>query len=191
MFHGWDNFFLVIGPAAGSLIGLLFVVVTLTAGRDREVTLRGAALYLTPTVFHFGVVLAASAAAMTPGLSAKVTAALIAALALYGVGYTSWVGVKLWKADMTVKPHWTDFWSYGLIPPLVYVALFAAAGVLFVEPSAAPYAVAFMLMVLLFLGIRNAWDLVTWMAPMVGVPFPSEVAKAEAEKAAKPADPAS
>lgn len=176
MFHSWDNFFLMVGPAAGSLIGLLFVVVTLTAGRDREATLRGAALYLTPTVFHFGVVLAVSAVAMAPGLSTKITARLIGLIAAYGVAYTTWVGLKLWKADMTVKPHWSDFWSYGLIPPLVYLALLTAAGVTFVEPSAAPYAIAFMLVLLLFMGVRNAWDLVTWMAPLVGQPFPSEAA---------------
>jgi hypothetical protein len=46
-----------------------------------------------------------------------------------------------------------------------------------------------MLLTLLFLGIRNAWDLVTWMAPMVGQPFPSEVAKAQAASSErKPGD---
>ncbi|HEY3813645.1 MAG TPA: hypothetical protein VGL66_10490 [Caulobacteraceae bacterium] len=172
MFRDWENFFLMVGPAAGSLIGLLFVVITLTAGRDRDTTLRGAALYLTPTVFHFGVVLAASAAAMAPGLSAMQTALVLGAIALYGVGYTIMVGVRLWKADGSVKPHWSDIWTYGLIPPIVYLLLVAADGLEFVQPKIAPYAVALMLLGLLFMGIRNAWDLVTWMAPMVGQPLP-------------------
>ena len=172
MFHGWENFFLTTGPSAGSLIGLLFVVITLTAGRDRESTLRGAALYLTPTVFHFGMVLAVSAAAMAPGLSATQTALAIGAMALYGVGYTILVGVRLWKADGNVKPHWSDIWMYGVTPPAAYLLLLLAAALEFVEPRIAPYGVAVMLMALLFMGIRNAWDLVTWMAPMVGQPLP-------------------
>ena len=165
MFKGWDNFFLTMGPAAGSLIGLLFVVVTLTAGRDRDSTLRGAALYLTPTVFHFGVVLAVSAAAMAPGLAASQTALVLGAIGLYGVGYTAIVGVRLWTADGKVKPHWSDVWMYGVTPPAVYLLLSGAAALEFVQPRIAPYAVAVMLMALLFIGIRNAWDLVTWMAP--------------------------
>jgi hypothetical protein len=165
MFHGWDNFFLTMGPAAGSLIGLLFVVVTLTAGRDRDSTLRGAALYLTPTVFHFGMVLAISAVAMAPGLSASWTALVVGAVALYGVGYTAIVCVRLWKADGKIKPHWSDVWMYGVTPPVVYVLMVGAAALEFVQPRVAPYAVAVLLMAMLFMGIRNAWDLVTWMAP--------------------------
>jgi hypothetical protein len=192
MFHGWDNFFLMIGPAAGSLIGLLFVVVTLTAGRDREVTLRGAALYLTPTVFDFGMVLAVSAAAMAPGLSPHTTALVIGALAVWGLGYTLLVGARLYKADTDIKPHWSDVWMYGAMPPLVFLALLAADGLELIRPQLAPYAIAVVLMGILFMGIRNAWDLITWMAPMAGQPFPAETAKAEklANAAAKSKPPA-
>ena len=172
MFHGWDNFFLVMGPSAGSLIGLLFVVITLTAGRDRESTLRGAALYLTPTIYHFGTVLAISASAMTPGLTAHQTALLVGAIALYGVGYTLVVGIRLWRADGNIKPHWSDIWMYGLTPPAIYLALLISAAAEFAWPRLAPYGVALVSMGLLFMGIRNAWDLVTWMAPMVGKDLP-------------------
>jgi len=34
MFHDWENYYLLIGSAAGALIGLMFVVTTLTAGLD-------------------------------------------------------------------------------------------------------------------------------------------------------------
>ena len=38
MFEGWENFYLIVGPSAAALIGLMFVVVTLTAGRERDDT---------------------------------------------------------------------------------------------------------------------------------------------------------
>ena len=43
MFQGWDNYFFMLGSAGAGLIGLLFVVVTLTAGIDRSRAQRGAA----------------------------------------------------------------------------------------------------------------------------------------------------
>ena len=66
MFEHWDSFFLMIGSAAGALIGLLFIVATLTAGFEREQSQRGARLYLTPTVFHFAVVMVVGAIALAP-----------------------------------------------------------------------------------------------------------------------------
>ena len=47
--QGWDNFYYLIGSAAAGLIGLLFVVMTLTAGRDRSRIVRAAlVIYMTP-----------------------------------------------------------------------------------------------------------------------------------------------
>ncbi len=46
MFSGWDNFYLLVGSAAGALIGLLFIVVTLTANMDARMRPRGAKVYL-------------------------------------------------------------------------------------------------------------------------------------------------
>jgi formate/nitrite transporter FocA (FNT family) len=61
MFHDWENYYLLIGAAAGALIGLVFVVTTLTAGLDASRVSRGAKVYITPIVFHFSVVLIVSA----------------------------------------------------------------------------------------------------------------------------------
>jgi len=45
MFEGWSDYFFMIGSSAAALIGLMFVVVTLTAGRDRRDLERGKKLY--------------------------------------------------------------------------------------------------------------------------------------------------
>ena len=47
MFRGWENFFYIIGSAAGALIVLMFAVITLTAG---EVSLN----YSDSLLFHGG-----------------------------------------------------------------------------------------------------------------------------------------
>ena len=95
MFHGWDSFYLLIGGASGALIGLLFVVETLTAGYEREEALAGASVYVTPILFHFASVLVVSAIALTPGLQAAAAAVLVGFCALAGLAYSVHVSVRL------------------------------------------------------------------------------------------------
>jgi hypothetical protein len=164
MFDHWDSFYLLIGSAAGALIGLLFVVATLTAGRERSSVSRANKVYMTPTVFHFAVVLAVSALATAPGLTATMAGLILAACALTGFLYSSWITVQLRKRKL-VGQHWTDFWWYGAAPMATYLGLGAAAATVWMAPSGAPFGAAVVLLALLLLGVRNAWDLVTWLAP--------------------------
>lgn len=85
MFEGWENYYLIVGPSAGALIGLMFVVVTLTAGRDRDQLERGKHLYSSPIVWHLGVVLLLSGAAVAPGMNPKLFGSVAGGLALLGI----------------------------------------------------------------------------------------------------------
>ena len=165
MFHDWGDFFFLIGSAAASLIGLLFVVVTLNRGRERETALKGANTYMTPIVFHFGVVLVLSAAAVAPGLGRTgmgLAEAVCAAIALI---YSLIILRRLLAWSKIAPPHWTDAWFYGVAPLAIYVGLAAAAVMVWIAPAWAPYGLALVLLAHLLLGIRNEWDLVTWLAP--------------------------
>ena len=161
MFEGWDNFYLIIGGAAGALIGLMFVVATLSHGRDRAAALDGASLYMTPTVVGFSVVMVVSALAEAP-LTRLSVAALQGALAAAGVVYGA---VIAWRLTHRNAPHWSDYWCYGYAPLAAYVALVGAAAAVALGADWGPRAVAAVLMSVLLLAIRNAWDLVTWLAP--------------------------
>jgi hypothetical protein len=86
MFEAWDNVFVLTGTASGGLIGLLFVVVTLTSARvDRDRALRASGVYMTPNLVHFAVVLVASALVLAP-LSPRLMALVLAGAALAGLG---------------------------------------------------------------------------------------------------------
>ena len=61
-------------------------------------------------------------------------------------------------------PHWSDLWFYGAAPSLAYLGLLGAAAGVWIAPPWAAYAMAAALMILLLVGVRNAWDLVTWLA---------------------------
>lgn len=177
MFEGWDEFYLLVGGAAGALIGLLFVVVTLTTNIDRGRASRGASLYMTPTVFHLAAVLAVGAVSLAPRTPPLIQLAVIGAIGLWGLVYALWaaVGINRFRAPET--PHWTDGFCYGLIPAGLYgVLLGAVAGRSALVVGAA-------MLALLAMAIRNAWDLVTWLAPM------KEVPPAQAAPSAPPTSP--
>ncbi|WP_372785680.1 hypothetical protein [Phenylobacterium sp.] len=166
MFEGWDSFYLLIGGAAGALIGLLFVVATLTGNVGREQAMRGAQIYMTPTVFHFAVVLVTSALTAVPHLPQEAAAVAVAVLATLGLAYGLNVCWMLRTKRVTPEaPHWTDFWCYGVWPTTAYLAMLAAAWTLQMRETWAPDALGAVVIALLLLGIRNAWDLVTWLAP--------------------------
>jgi len=166
MFQGWDNFYIMTGSAGASLVGLLFVVVTLTSGGDPARLSRGQRLFMTPTALAFALVLAVSAVALGSRLPRAASAALIAAMA--GVSFANGVSVSFGLRDMRSggdTSHWSDFYMYGLAPVAVDGCLIAAALAAGDGLPGAAHAVAALLMAHLMVALRNAWDLVTWIAP--------------------------
>ena len=85
MFEGWGEFYLLAGSASAVLIGLLFVVVTLTQDHTRSSVLTGAKLYMGPVVLHVSFVLVLSAAALAPGITPAAFALVSGAVAVWGL----------------------------------------------------------------------------------------------------------
>jgi hypothetical protein len=165
MFHGWDNFYLLIGTAAAALIGLLFVVATLTAGREATTATSGQHIYMTPTVFHLALVLLVSALMLAPEIDARLIGILIGIGAVIGFVYIATIGVQLWRRKTPAPPHWSDHWCYAVAPAAIYLGLAVTALLVWRVPAIAPYSLALTVAALLLIAIRNAWDLVTWLAP--------------------------
>jgi len=70
MLHGLDNFFIMAGTAAATLIGLLFVAITLGVGLSAPRSVYGTRAFLTPTLILFGSVLFQCMAVLFPWPSA-------------------------------------------------------------------------------------------------------------------------
>lgn len=162
MFAGWQTFYQMTGEAAATLTGLLFIVASLTSGRQSPMHERGVMLFTTPTVFHLASVLVISALALAPD-GERSRAALMLGWALLSFIYTTVLAVKIFAIpDPT---HWSDTWWYGVAPSANYLALAGATALALTHAVHAAYFVALCLTVLLLVTIRNAWDLVTWLAP--------------------------
>jgi hypothetical protein len=70
MLHGLDNFFIMAGTAAATLIGLLFVAITLGVGLSAPRCVYDTRAFLTPTLILFGSVLFQCMAVLFPWPSA-------------------------------------------------------------------------------------------------------------------------
>jgi hypothetical protein len=158
----WQSFYQMTGEAAATLIGLLFIVASLTPGRRDPAQTQGVALFTSPTVFHLVSVLVVSALALAPD-GGTVPAWIMTLWAAGSLPYAVFLAVRIGMKPK--QTHWSDFWWYGAAPAAAYTALAGAdASVLLRAPHAA-IAVGLCLLVLLVMAFRNAWDLVTWLAP--------------------------
>jgi len=170
MFKDWEEYFLMLGSSAAALIGLMFVVVTLTAGRDRGEVERGKRLYTSPIVWHLAVVMVLSGAAIAPTMNLHLFGAADGGLAVLGIGIGLRSAFGIWRARMTGADSAFDFWWYGLIPAIVYVGLAIASVGIFRGADWGGSAFAAALMGLLLVSIHAEWDLVTFLAPRVSRP---------------------
>src|SRR3954469_15547448 len=171
MFEGWENFYLIVGPSAGALIGLMFVVVTLTAGRERDQTEQGKHLYTSPIVWHLAVVLLLSGTAVAPTIGPRLFGVLTGGVALLGMlmGIRSAVGIA--RGQLTAaEDNRFDTWWYGIIPTIVYVGLAGAAVAVLRGATWSEDAIAVALMALLLVSIHAEWDLVTFLAAIADPP---------------------
>jgi len=165
MFYGWDNFFYITGSAAGALIGLMFVVITLTAGHEPRRVSRGAPVYVTPIVFHFAIVLVVSAISAVPGMAPSVAAVILGVCATAGLAYSVATTIRLFRSGWEDPiPDWSDKCFYGFLPTIIYLALAGAAGAVPFSERKVVFAIGAIVLGLLLLGIRNAWDLATTLA---------------------------
>jgi len=162
MFEGWDNFYLLVGGGAGALIGTMFVVATLTAGLSASRASRGGQVFITPVVYHFGVVLVVSVLTAIPHLSRDMLGWLLALGSATGVGYAVTTAMRLLTLEKNVyESDLSDKFFYGLAPIVMYTALGVAAWAVWFWPEDAPYILGWVMLLLLAMGVRNAWDLAT------------------------------
>ena len=161
-FNEWDSFYVIVGGAAGALIGLQFVVITLIADMPlaRGDAQAGGA-FATPSVVHFGVVLLLSAIVSAPWSGIAIVAALWGLVGVCGIVYTVIVARRL-RAQTAYQPVFEDWLFHVLLPLISYAMLAVSACAASAHPRPALFLVGAAALLLLFIGIHNAWDIVTY-----------------------------
>src|SRR5882762_212467 len=99
---------------------------------------------------------------LVPHIAPAPLALLLALASVAGIAYLLWVrGQHHWREGKLDAEDWVFF--IGL-PFLSYVLLLAAAIAVWRDSALGAPTLAFVTLLLLVVGIHNAWDLVIWLA---------------------------
>jgi hypothetical protein len=159
----WENFYVIVGSAAGALTGLQFVVIALINDLQAASSMREIRAFATPTVVHFCAVLLVSAIVCTPWDGLPPAGWMLCGCGVAGVVYAITV-IRHARGQTHYSPDAEDWLWYVALPFVAYVVLLAAGVSLARHAAQSLFVIAATALVLLFTGIHNAWDTVTYVA---------------------------
>ena len=157
----WDNFYVIVGSAAGALIGLQFVVLTLIAQWPVEGAADAGAAFGSPTIVHFSAVLFLSALVHAPWQTINIAAALWCLLGVMGVAYVMIVARRM-RRQTAYKPQFEDWLFHFALPLAAYLVLALSSYPALSHTHEALFGVGGAALLLLFTAIHNAWDSVAY-----------------------------
>ena len=134
---------------------------TLIADRPRLRTPEAGAAFATPSVVHFGVVLLLSAVASAPWQALSAVAVVWGGVGLSGIVYAVVVTRRL-RLQTVYRPVCEDWVFHVVLPCAAYAMLAGAVYVAHSHARPALFVVGAAALLLLFVGIHNAWDAVTY-----------------------------
>ncbi|HEX4269757.1 MAG TPA: hypothetical protein VHZ32_00150 [Rhizomicrobium sp.] len=159
--HEWDNFYVILGSAAGALIGLQFVVMTLIAERPTATSGDAARAFATPTIVHFSCCLLIAALICVPWPDMTTGACVGGAVGVCGLLYMTVILMRMLRQS-AYRPDWED-WTFHIVLPFLAYSLLALSSLEAVSHARqALFGVGVTTLLLLFIGIHNAWDAVAY-----------------------------
>jgi len=160
----WANFYVMTGSAAAALTGLMFVVITLVFGEKRvSGSPDGIGTFSTPTVLHFCNALLVSATLVAPWHTLIVVEPVVGLIGLCGVVYVCRLIVRQ-RGLSNYRPDLEDWTWYTFVPFAAYATVLSGAILLHFMPIKALFVIGAAVVLLIFTGIRNSWDVVTYLA---------------------------
>lgn len=157
----WDSFYLIVGAAAGALIGLQFVVMTLIAARPGKPAAEAGSAFGTPTIVHFGAVLFLSAIVRAPWQSVMSVSIVLGLMGFGGLAYAL-MTIRRMRKQNAYEPEFEDWFFHALMPVVSYGLLALSAFSVFSYPRPALFAVGSTALLLLVTGIHNSWDAIMY-----------------------------
>ena len=158
----WETYYVIVGSSGAALTGLMFVVITLVADSNLPRTPDSLNAFGTPNVIHFVAALLLAAILTAPWQRFRDPAHVIGATALAGVVYVLIVLRRMLR-QTGYKAVFEDWVWHFFLPMAAYVGLFVGAAGLSHEQTWALFLIAAVSLLLVFIGIHNAWDTVTYI----------------------------
>ena len=163
LFTSWESFYVIVGSSAGALTGLQFVVIVLGAEMNVLGGVPATRAFGTPTVVHFCASLLVSATLSAPWRSLVGPALVLGSCGAAGIIYAL-VVIRRARHQNDYQPVFEDWLWHGGLPVMAYAGFLAAAALLPRNPETGLFVVGAGALLLLFVGIHNAWDAVTHLA---------------------------
>jgi hypothetical protein len=158
----WESFYVIVGSSGAALTGLMLVVITLIADSKRPRSLQEINAFATPAIVHFSAVLLISAILSAPWPGARTAASVLGVAAIAGIAYML-VVLRRFLRPTQYQKVFEDWIWHIVLPFLAYIGLLVAHMALRHDHVVALYAIGAAALLLLFIGIHNAWDSVTYM----------------------------
>jgi hypothetical protein len=159
----WESFYVIVGSSGAALTGLQFVVMALIAESGRRSTGREISAFGTPTVIHFCAVLLVSAVVSAPWHSLSSVAFALGSCGIAGIAY-GLIVIGRARQQKDYKPVLEDWLWHTVLPLIAYASILTAACLLTRHSQRLLFLVALATLLLLFVGIHNSWDTITYFA---------------------------
>ena len=164
MLHQWQNFYILVGTASATLIGLTFIAASLGSGlvpRDPASTV--VHTWVTPMISHFSAVLFICIFLAMPALSPLLTSIVLGIGGLFGLRYVVQIARRFQQQQGTPIATADLLWHL-ILPATAYAFILIAAAGLLLSIDQALTILGLALALLLAASIRNTWDLVVWIS---------------------------
>jgi hypothetical protein len=163
----WQSFYILVGTAAATLMGLMFVAVTFGASlvSAQKTDAPSARAFLDPPFYHFAHVLFVAAFVVVPTMRAELLGGVLLVATLVRFASLARTLRHMRLAQQKFNDLELADWVSGIVVPLGCYLLLATSGVAFVERLAIAFdALAVVTIVTLMLGVYGAWELILWLA---------------------------
>ena len=172
--HDWQNFYILTGTAAATLIGLLFVAISIGGYIPEKEARAYTRTFVDPILINYAQVLILSCLALMPLQNALV---FPIAVALLGVMNIYLVFKVLWRMRVVHRNDGTidrNDWQWHLALPGVASLLFVGGPVsFFYNQTPALLVIACAALSCLVIGLRNIWTLMIWLTVHSREKFPT------------------
>jgi hypothetical protein len=157
MFVNWHDFFTLTGAASSTLVGLLFVVVTLNTALTASRKLDIARASMTPALYNFTDVLLQSMVVLVPWHSHWPSGVIFILLGIWGLIYRINRVLARKKIHLIAIHGLVDRIFHNLVPVVASVLVLVGGVGLFSDATGAPYMIATSSTLLLVSGIYRTW----------------------------------
>ena len=162
-FSPWESFYVIVGSSGAALTGLQFVVIALMTELRRRRTTAQFDAFATPTIVHFCAALLVSAILSAPWGEVSSAAVAIGVTGAAGLLYTALV-VRRVRRQTVYSLVFEDWLFHTALPFLSYATLLSGGLTVVHHTVDALFGIGSASILLLLIGIHNAWDSVTYIS---------------------------